>query len=106
MQRAALLIAAVTLAGGCRHSLGGFAMVAPPTSAPRAHGGPQVEGKDCATWLFGLPLGAPSLTAATRAALAHHAGAGRLLDVQVQSSFWSAMAFGQECLIVRGTPAA
>lgn len=106
MQRAALLIAALALAASCRHSLGGFAVVAPPTSAPRAHAGPVVEGEDCATWLFGLPLGAPSLTAATRAALAHRAGAHRLLDVEVQSSFWSAMAFGQECLIVRGTPAA
>lgn len=108
MQRAPLLIAgaALVLATGCRHELGRLAVMSPAGPATAPPSGPRVEGEDCALWLMGVPVGAPSLDAATRAALAGHRGAHALRDVRVQSSFWSALAFGQECLIVTGTPAA
>ena len=98
--RRATSLCALALLAACRHDLGTLSVIGgEPAHAPA---GPRVTGKDCAPWIFGIPAGAPSLPDALHAALTP--GTTRLVDVRVQSSFWTTAIYGQECLIVTGTP--
>jgi len=96
MKRMLVLLLAVA---GCSQSLGTLSAITiagGPTAAPV---GPRIRGKSCASSLMGLPLGAPSLEAAARAAQ-RKSGAAELRDVRVSKTFWSIGLYSSECLVV------
>ena len=96
MKRMLVVLLAVA---GCSQSLGTLSAVTVaqgPTAPPV---GPRIRGKSCASSLMGLPLGAPSIEAAARAAQAK-SRAGGLRDVRVSKTFWSIGVYSSECLVV------
>lgn len=62
------------------------------------------EGKDVAHIILYFPLGRPSMKEAIDKALEKTSGAVALVDGVVYSSGWWAILYGQDILIVEGTP--
>ena len=94
------LVLAFALLAGCSQSLGRLDTIgAPVASSDAPFSGPRVTGKSCVSWVMGFPMGAPSLEKAARAAQTRNGG-GPLEEVGVSKTFWNAMVYGQECLVV------
>lgn len=91
----------VVFLGACSQSLGSLQAVsvsAATASVPPS--GPRVRGESCGSSLMGLPIGAPSLEGAARAAQRARGAAGDLQDVRVSRTSWSIGIYGKECLVV------
>jgi len=94
------LVLAIAVLAGCSQSLGRLETIgAPVAPSDVPFSGPRVKGKSCVSWVLGFPMGAPSLEKAARAAQTKNGGSP-LVEVGVSKTFWSAMVYGQECLVV------
>jgi hypothetical protein len=103
MQRASSLVFALIAVSACAQNLGtlGSLSLSLPSAASTPPTGPRIHGKSCGSSLFGLPLGAPSLESAARAAQrANGDASATLTDVRVSRTTWSIGMYSNECLIV------
>lgn len=88
------------LLSACSQSLGTLSAVSMhPGTVPVATG-PRIRGESCGSSLLGLPLGAPSIETAARAAQRRRGSGEDLQDVRVTRTSWTIGVYARECLIV------
>ena len=98
-----IFCATVLLQAGCANRLGDFTVLSTRNvDVSGLKPGDRQKGEDCINSILGIPLGEPNWKNAMDQALEKGKG-DVLVDVVVSVNYWTAIVFGQQCVVIEGT---